>query len=312
MVKTCHTCQEHQSSQTKEPLLPLEVPKVLWTKIVSDLFTLDGKDYLLVVDYSSKYPITRRLNNTRRETVTAGMSEIFSLFGPPIELVSDDGPQYTGAPFKQMIDKWAITHTTSSPRYPRSNGLAERTVRTVKALLKKCKQSNQDVHIAMLHLSATPVDSKLPSPAQMLFGRPIRTNIRSYHHPSPIQKQAEIGDHHREKTAKMEADHEKQAGAELPILYKGHKVRVMDQNDHTWQPATISKVCAEPRSYEITRPNGPTYRRKRSQIREINSKPQPKRVRFAKEVGNQDNQKQENHKYDPAPDKRQNSKGRKL
>ena len=128
----------------------------------------------------------------------------------------------------------------------------------------------------MLHLRATPVDSKLPSPAEMLFGRPIRTNMPSYHHPSPIQKQAEIGDSLKEKTTKMKADHDKQARAELPVLYEGQKVRVMDQNDHTWQPATVSKVCNEPRSYEITTPNGATYHRNRSQIREINSKPQPK------------------------------------
>ena len=115
----------------------------------------------------------------------------------------------------------------------------------------------------------------------------------------------EIGDHLREKSAKMKADHDKQAGAELPVLYEGQKVRVKDQNDHTWQPATVSKICDEPRSYEITTPNGATYRRNRSQIREINSKPQPRRVRFADEVEQQNTQKQTQHKPDPAHDKSQ-------
>ena len=42
---------------------------------------------------------------------------------------------------------YGFTQVTSSPHYPRSNGLAERTVKTVKAMLKKSK----DPHLALLN-----------------------------------------------------------------------------------------------------------------------------------------------------------------
>ena len=278
MVKSCKICQENQPGQSKEPLIPHEVPQTPWTKLGSDLFHLDGKDYLLIVDYTSKYPVVKALGNTRSETIASAMSEIFSLFGPPTEVMSDNGPQYTGAPFQQLLSKWSVKHTTSSPHYPRSNGLAERMVRTVKALMKKCKSDRQDVLVAMQHLRATPVDAKLPSPAEMIFGRPVRTTIPSYHHTAPLQ--AHHAQQLKEKTDKMKENHDHNAGPNLPPLYTGQKVRVLDPGDHTWQPATVAKVCDQPRSYEVTSPNGGTYRRNRSQIREITSKLQPKKVAF--------------------------------
>ena len=69
ITKTCETCQESQPSQRKEPLQPHEVPSTPWTKLGSDLFAVDGDDYLLITDYHSKYPVVYKLVNTKSETV---------------------------------------------------------------------------------------------------------------------------------------------------------------------------------------------------------------------------------------------------
>lgn len=44
-----------------------------------------------------------------------------------------------------------------------------------KAIVKKTIQNKDDLHIALLQVRATPADSKLPSPAELLFGRPVTT-----------------------------------------------------------------------------------------------------------------------------------------
>jgi transposase InsO family protein len=294
LVKKCEVCQENQPKQRNEPLEPHDIPTKPWMKLASDMFTIDGDDYLLMTDYHSKYPVLCKMPNTRSETVAKAASTTFSMLGAPAEIVSDNGPQYAGQPFKDMCQKWAIKHTTSSPRYPRSNGMAERTVRTVKTLIRKCKKSKQDLQLAMLHLRATPVDAGIPAPAEILFGRPVRTNLPSHHHPSTSYKSTETFNKLEEKKGRMKSDHDKKAGQELPPLYMGQKVRVLNDNNKMWEPAQVTLVCKEPRSYEVTTPNGSTRRRNRSHIREMGTrsiikdderheKIIPKRVRFTDE-----------------------------
>ena len=59
-----------------------------------DLFSLHEVDYLLVVDYMSKWPIVKRLPLTTSTAVIHAMGEVFADWGTPEFLVSDNGPQF--------------------------------------------------------------------------------------------------------------------------------------------------------------------------------------------------------------------------
>ena len=186
MTRTCTLCQELANFKRKEPLIPHDTPMAPWKKLGTDLFEVDGEHFVLICDYFSKYPIVTPLHATTSENVTDEIRKAVSLFGQPDEIVSDNGPQYIGKPFQDFVHKWGIQHTTSSPRFPQSNGFIERQVQTIKKIIKKCKKEKQSLHLAMLDLRATPVDSKLPSPAEMLMGRPITTLLPSSTSPSPV------------------------------------------------------------------------------------------------------------------------------
>ena len=55
-VSSCEIkCQEFRNYQSREPLLPDEVPNEPWSKVGTDLFHLKGKTYLIIVDYMSKF-----------------------------------------------------------------------------------------------------------------------------------------------------------------------------------------------------------------------------------------------------------------
>ena len=263
--KSCYACQENQPRQQKEPLQPHDVPSTPWTKLGTDMFQFNKEEYLLVTDYHSKYPIVYRMKNTTSASIASTMSGIFSLFGPPAVVVSDNGPQFVGKAFQEMCEKWSIDHITSSPRYPRSNGLAERMVQTVKAIMTKCTKTGQDIQTALLHFRATPIDSNLRSPAELLFGRPIRTTLPSHH----MTRQSSTPDLLLQKQERMKDSHDRHAGKELPSLHVGQRVRVLNHHDNTWLPAEVSKVCPEPRSYEVATPNGSILRRNRSHLREM-------------------------------------------
>jgi hypothetical protein len=55
MVSKCSICNDHRMRNQKEPLKPHEVPSRPWAKVGTDLFDLDGEQYLLLVDYYSGF-----------------------------------------------------------------------------------------------------------------------------------------------------------------------------------------------------------------------------------------------------------------
>ena len=102
---------------------------------------------------------------------------MFSEHGIPKVIRSDNGPQYASAQFANFCLSWGITHETSSLHYPQSNGFAEACIKSVKHTLQQAKYSGANLHLALLALQATPIDTKLPSPAELLYQCQLRTTI---------------------------------------------------------------------------------------------------------------------------------------
>ena len=89
-----------------------------------DLFSFKGRDYLLVVDYFSKYPEVCLLNDTHSGSVIMKLKSIFSRFGIPEVVISDNGPQFSSHQFMRFAKEWDFTHNPSSPKHAKSNGMA--------------------------------------------------------------------------------------------------------------------------------------------------------------------------------------------
>ena len=71
---------------------------------------------------------------------------IFSEYGWPDTLVSDNGLCYIAETFTNLMKEYVVNHITSSPHYPQSNGLAEKYVQIVKNLFHKAKDEGTDIH----------------------------------------------------------------------------------------------------------------------------------------------------------------------
>ena len=71
--------------------------------------------------------------------------QVFSEYGWPEALISDNGPCYTVEAFTNMMKEYGVNHITSSPHYPQSNGLAEKYVQIVKNLFHKAKEEGEDM-----------------------------------------------------------------------------------------------------------------------------------------------------------------------
>ena len=71
-----------------------------------------------------------------------------------------------------MGETTTSSHVTSSPNYPAANEEAERSVRTVKEIVKKSK----DPYLALLTYRTTPLQNLL-SPSELIMGRKLRTPL---------------------------------------------------------------------------------------------------------------------------------------
>jgi hypothetical protein len=171
-----HHIQE-QTPKTRE-LIHREIPETPWTKLGADLFTLKMKEYMVVVDYTSKFVIAAQLERIDSACVIKKLKDMFSVHGIPKELFSDGGPQFTSSMFMRFRKEWDFKHTRSSPHYPQSNGQVERTVQTVKRALRKALESGEDPYLALLTINTTP-DASGTSPAEKLFRRNTRSQIPS-------------------------------------------------------------------------------------------------------------------------------------
>ena len=139
LVSQCSECLNHHNREKHESLLPHDIPNTPWTKVACDLFTIYGKEYLLIVDYHSQYFEIALLDQPAdASAVIRATKKIFSRHGIPKTVFSDNGPQFIANEYKQFANTWDFYHSnTSSPHFPQSNGLVERRIQTVKRTLKK-------------------------------------------------------------------------------------------------------------------------------------------------------------------------------
>ncbi|VDI83091.1 Hypothetical predicted protein [Mytilus galloprovincialis] len=175
-ISKCSVCLESRRSNSKEPMSESECPDLPWMTVGTDIFYWNNNNYLIIVDYYSRYFEIAKLENIRASCVITHMKSVFARHGIPTKVRSDSGSQYVSAEFRQFAESWGFTHTVSSPHYQQSNGLAERFVQSVKKMLSKSKQDGKDPYIAMLKYRNTPLEN-LDSPAQLLMNRRLRTTI---------------------------------------------------------------------------------------------------------------------------------------
>ena len=92
------------------PLLQSPLPKHPWEKVASDIFEFKGTSYLLVVDYFSRFIEVQKLTST---AVVTALKAIFSRYGVPSVVVSDNGPQYTSEEMKNFAAIYGFSQSTS-------------------------------------------------------------------------------------------------------------------------------------------------------------------------------------------------------
>lgn len=116
--KICDFCAAHKPTQRGEQLVMTPLPSGHWQRIADDLCELEGKSFLIVVDYFSRdNEIAPRATTTSRQVIDK-LKHIFVRWEILLELVSDNATQFTSAEFQDFKQRYGFTQITSSPYYP--------------------------------------------------------------------------------------------------------------------------------------------------------------------------------------------------
>ena len=264
MVKTCYQCQVHAKQPGKAPLHPWDWPSEAWERIHMDFAgPFMGKMFLLIVDAHSKWMDVKIMTKITASDTILELRDVFASMGLPRAIVTDNGPTFTSDEFRNFVSANGVKHITVSPYHPSSNGLAERAVQTFKGAMVKLPKGclREKVCRFLTKYRSIPHSTTGVSPAELIFGRKIRTHLDLLHPTlhDKVQKQQLSQKSNFDKST-MSRD----IGVEDTVF-----VRNYDRNASRydkWVPGVITERTG-PLSYEVRTPSQGVVRRHQDQIR---------------------------------------------
>lgn len=99
-AKSCPDCQNQRNMPQTAPLHPWDFPEEPWQRVHIDFAgPLENHMFLVMVDAHSKWPEVAVMKTTSSEKTIEELRSVFSRFGLPQQLVSDNGPQLVSEEF---------------------------------------------------------------------------------------------------------------------------------------------------------------------------------------------------------------------
>ncbi|KAF2899035.1 hypothetical protein ILUMI_07140, partial [Ignelater luminosus] len=142
-----------------------------------------GTYYFILIDAFRRWPEIHSVKNITTSTTINICNKIFSSFGLPQVLVSDNGKQFLSYEFKNFLESNGIVHKVSAPYHPATNGLAEKTVQSFKNALRALRGNNndrnRDLQTFLFNYRITPHTVTGESPSKLLFDTPTRTQLKT-------------------------------------------------------------------------------------------------------------------------------------
>lgn len=291
-VKGCYACQANRGQEAEVPLYSWNIPEKPWDRIHIDFAgPFMGKQWFVLVDAYSKWVEVIPMYDITTKRLLKELRELFARFGVPRQIVSDNGPSFTSKDFKEFCQTNGIQHLCSTPYHPKTNGLAERFVRTFKQRFLSAKDDSGDEALRLqrflMSYRTTPHKTTGKSPAELFLGRRIQTRLDRLK-PDPRRKM-------EKEVWKQKTYHD--VKARIRSFEEGQDVWVKNELEPGWRPGVVGRKTGE-LSYEVN-VGGQAKRKHADQLRErsgaVDETPAPtlmdtRHPAEPKEVVPQDNQ----------------------
>jgi hypothetical protein len=143
-VTACDRCQ-HTGNISRRNEMPLQ--NILEVELF-DVWGIDfmgpfpssynNKYILLAVDYVSKWiEAIATPTNDGKVVLNFLRKNIFTRFGTPRAIISDEGTHFCNKQFEALLSKYGVRHKRALAYHPQTNGQTEVSNREVKQILEK-------------------------------------------------------------------------------------------------------------------------------------------------------------------------------
>ena len=190
-VQTCDVCQKVYP-KGRVPDVPLsQMPLIeepfhrVAIDIVGPLSPMSEEKHrfiLTIVDVATRFPEAVPMRSIDSVSVAEALFTVFSRLGFPVEILSDNGSQFTSEMFREFLKLLQIKAVHSSPYHAQSNGTIERFHGTIKPMLKKTVLDHPRLwhrYLPALLFACRELKNESTgfSPFELLFGRKARGPI---------------------------------------------------------------------------------------------------------------------------------------
>eukprot|EP00096_Caligus_rogercresseyi_P015395 TRINITY_DN783_c0_g1_i10.p1 TRINITY_DN783_c0_g1~~TRINITY_DN783_c0_g1_i10.p1 ORF type:complete len:755 (+),score=-63.82 TRINITY_DN783_c0_g1_i10:668-2932(+) len=263
LVSSCPECLSVRENPPAAPLHPWEWPKAPWERIHIDYAgPIKNQYFLVIIDAHSKwlevFPTTTISSNKTIELLSA----VFSRFGLPSNIVSDNATCFTSEEFNKFITINKIKLTNSAPYHPSTNGQAENAVKIFKNFLKTCGIFTMfKLNQFLFRYRITPHSTTGVTPSELMIGRKLKSSLDMVT-PIPTILETVVRSQNCQKR-----NHDGPSPRQRPF-YRNDSVMVRNyskREEAKWVPATIIEETG-PLSYKCQTDGGEVVRRHTDQI----------------------------------------------
>ena len=246
IVKECEVCQKHKGYPSKRHPVYRRVARTPFEMYAVDLMDLPKskrgfKCVLTGIDLCTKFAHVIPLRCKKSATVARALEShvLASVPKTPKSILSDNGPEFRGSPFRKLLARYGIKQEFSVPYAPVTNGGIERFNQTLKTKLRTVCHDNtrhwdRHLHSVVAQYNRTPHSETNKAPADF-FVRDSEINIpdkpRFWRNPSNF-KSFQVGDLIMRKTPYQPAgQHDKLA----PKFQGPLRIVSVDPNEVTYR-----------------------------------------------------------------------------
>jgi hypothetical protein len=257
------------------------LPNGPWEKLAADICgPFPSGEYLFVlVDYYSRFPVVEILRSITAKDVVNCLNKTFSVHGLPLEITTDNGPQFIAQEFVDYFKANDIKHHRVIPFWPSANGEVERFNRVLKKAIQTAHIEEKDwkyeLYNFLLVYRTTPHCTTGETPAKLLMNRPLRNRL-----PGIVQNDhgdGEIQNTDTTRKQKIKSQADKRRKPIKAMIQVGDLVLVRQRYQNKLStnfekhPYRVEKVNGP--SITVKSQNGKLYRRHISHLKQYNRPP---------------------------------------